>query len=476
MRHEAPDVAKALPHNIEAEQAMLGAVFINNAAYDVVSPFLKADHFFDPFHRRLWTVIGQIIERGKKANPVTLKHFINADEQITSDMTAFQYTARLATDAVTVLNATDYAHAIVDLAQHRELNSIFLDGNDQVNNPSPDRTAAQIAADIEERLAAIRADSPKAEGPGTAKAAVARIMDQDAKGAVIPTIKMPLDQITEVLNGDLEAGNYYGLLSSSGEGKTSLLVQIVDHVAATGHPALVISYDQSPEQIFQQMASQRTGIDGPRIRQKQLTDKEKERYYKELLIISRLPIEVKRCTREGTAQLGGYVRQFRKRFPQGYPMIFLDHVRKVTPRDPKAHEGRIASEINGFCKAMAVEMNAVWLSLMQRNSAGMKRDNPRPISSDIFGGEQAKEDFDGILYLYRPDKYKEDQLRIAKNDKDKDEIERRFDGWQDQAEIGALKVRFGDSTVRRRLRFEKECTRYVSMRDQGEAAFEGMGF
>lgn len=476
MRNEAPDMVRSLPHNIEAEQAMLGAVLINNAAYDVVSSFLKAEHFYERLHRKLWTVIGQIVESGKNANPVTLKPFINAEEKISEDTTVFQYTARLASEAVTVVNSTDFAHAIVDLAQLRELNSIFLDGNDQVNNPTPDRTAAQIAADFEERLAAIRAESPKAEGPGTAKAAVARIMDQDAKGAVIPTIKMPLDQITEVLNGDLEAGNYYGLLSSSGEGKTSLLVQIVDHVAASGHPALVLSYDQSPEQIFQQMASQRTGIEGPRIRQKQLTDREKERYYEELLNISRLPIEVKRCTREGTAQLGGYVRQFRKRFPNGYPMIFLDHVRKVTPRDLKAHEGRIASEINGFCKAMAVEMNAVWLSLMQRNSAGMKRDNPRPISSDIFGGEQAKEDFDGILYLYRPDKYKEDQLRIAKNEKEKDEIERRFEGWMDQAEIGALKVRFGDSTVRRRLRFEKECTRYVSMRSEGEAVFEGMGF
>ena len=473
MRHEAPTIAKALPSNIEAEQAILGAVFINNAAYDVVSTFLKPDHFFEELHRELWKVIGQVIESGKNANPITIKPYIDADKRVTDEMTVFQYTLRLSAEAVTVVGASGLAQTIVDLAQHRELNSIFLEGNNQVNNPSPDRSAAQIAADIEERLAAIRAESPKAEGPGTAKAAVARIMEQDAKGAIVPTIKMPLDQITEVLNGDLEAGNYYGLLSSSGEGKTSLLVQIVDYVAKSGHPALVISYDQSPEQIFQQMASQRTGIDGPRIRQKQLTDNEKERYYTELLTISKLPIEVKRCTREGTAQLGGYVRQFRKRFPNGYPMIFLDHVRKVTPRDPKAHEGRIASEINGFCKAMAVEMNAVWLSLMQRNSAGMKRDNPRPISSDIFGGEQAKEDFDGILYLYRPDKYKEDQLRIAKNEKEKDEIERRFDGWADQAELGALKVRFGDSTVRRRLRFEKECTRYVSMRSQGEASFEG---
>lgn len=473
MSYEAPNVGKELPHNIEAEQAILGAVFINNAAYDVVSNFLKADHFFDPLHKRLWSAIGPVIESGKKANPVTLKPYISPDEKVTESMTVFQYANRLASEAVTVINAADYAHAVVDLAQHRQLNSIFLDGNDQVNNPSPDRSAAQIAADVEEKLAALRSESPKAEGPGTAKAAVARMMEEEKSNSISPSIEMPLPQITEVLNGSLEVTNYYGLLSSSGEGKTSLVLQIVDHVARNGHPVLFLSYDQSAEQIFRQIASQRTGIEVPRIRQKLLTDKEKERYYTTLLEISRLQIEVKKCKTEGVAQLGGYVRQFRKRFPDGYPMVFLDHVRKVAPRDPRAHEGRIASEVNGFCKAMAEEINGVWFSLMQRNGFGMKRDNPRPISSDIFGGEQAKEDFDGLLYLYRPDKYKEDQLRIAKNDKDKDEIERRFDGWRDQAEIGALKVRFGDSTVRRRLRFEKECTRYLSMRSEGEAAFEG---
>lgn len=476
MRHEAPDVAKALPHNIEAEQAMLGAVFINNAAYDVVSTFLKADHFFEPFHKRLWEVIGQVIQSGKQANPVTVKPFINADDQISADMTLFQYTKRLATEAVTVINSTDYAHAIVDLAQHRELNSIFLDGNDQVNNPSPDRSAAQIAADIEERLAAIRAESPKAEGPGTAKAAIARIMSEEQSDAITPSIDLPLPQLTEVLNGSMEVTNYYGLLSSSGEGKTSLVLQIVDHAARHEHPVLILSYDQSSEQIFRQMASQRTGIEVPRIRQKLLTDREKEFYYKALFDISKLPIEVKRCTREGTAQLGGYVRQFRKRFPSGYPLMILDHVRKVPARDPRAHEGRIASETNGFCKSMAIEENGVWLSLMQRNGQGVKRDNPRPISTDVFGGEQAKEDFDGLLYLYRPDKYKEDQLRIAKDEKDKLAVEARFEGWQDQAEIGALKLRFGDSTVRRRIKFEKEFTRYASMRGQSEATFEGMGF
>ncbi|MDH0126656.1 helicase DnaB [Brucella intermedia GD04153] len=476
MSYEAPNVSKALPHNIEAEQAILGAVFINNAAYDAVSNFLKPEHFFEKLHATLWASIGSLISTGKKANPVTLKPFIPADDKVSDDMTVFQYAVRLATEAVTVVNAVDYAHCIVDLFQDRQLISISLDAMDQAYNPSPDKSAADIAAEIEEKLAVLRSESPKAEGPGTAKASVERMLEEEKSGAVSPSIEMPLPQITEVLNGSLEVTNYYGLLSSSGEGKTSLVLQIVDHVARNGHPVLFLSYDQSAEQIFRQIASQRTGIEVPRIRQKLLTDKEKERYYTALLEISRLRIEVKKCKTEGVAQLGGYVRQFRKRFPDGYPMIFLDHVRKVAPRDPRAHEGRIASEVNGFCKAMAEEINGVWFSLIQRSSVGLKRDNPRPISADVFGGEQAKEDFDGLLYLYRPDKYKEDQLRIAKNDKEKDEIERRFDGWRDQAEIGALKVRFGDSTIRRRLRFEKECTRYVSMRQETDATFEGMGF
>ncbi|WP_025199090.1 DnaB-like helicase C-terminal domain-containing protein [Brucella sp. BO2] len=476
MINEAPNIQKELAHNIEAEQAMLGAALINNAAYDVVSNFLKPEHFFDRLHQKVWDEIGKMIVSGKNANPVTLKPYIQADEKIDQDTTVFQYVKRLAIEAVTVVNAVDYAHAIVDLAQHRQLNSIFLDGNDQANNPLPDRSAAHIAADIEEKLALLRSESPKSEGPGTAKAAVARMMKRDQDNEPTPSVTLPLPQISEVLNGQMEAGNLYGLLSSSGEGKTSLVVQIADHAASNGVPTIILSYDQSAEQCIEQMASQRTRIDSTRIRQKLMTDKEAERYYQALHDISKLPFEVKRCTREAAAQLGGYARQFCKRYAGKLCLVILDHVRKVTPRDPKAHEGRIASEVNGFCKAMAGELGVVWLNLNQRNSAGMQRDNPRPISRDMFGGEQAKEDYDAILYLYRPDKYKEDQLRIAKNDKEKDEIERRFDGWRDQAEIGALKVRFGDSTIRRRLRFEKECTRYVSMRQETDAAFDGMGF
>lgn len=472
MSYEDLNVGAGIRKAIEAEQALLGAVFINNGAYDTVSSFLKVEHFVEETHGKIWAHIGALIDRGINANPVTLKPYLPTDQKI-GDMTVFQYAAHLAVEAVTVVNAVDYAHTVFDMAQHRNLNSMLLDGIDLVNNPTPDKSAAQIAADIEEKLAVLRSESPKAEGPGTAKAAVARMMQRDKDNVQASIVTLPLPQIEDVLSGKLEAGNLYGLLSSSGEGKTSLVLQIADHAASNGFPTLILSYDQSAEQCIEQMASQRTGFDGTRIRQKKLTDKEYERYYQTLHEISRLPFEVKRCTREGVSQLGSYARQFAKKHAGKVPLIILDHVRKVSPRDPKAHEGRIASEVNGFCKAMAGELGAVWLNLNQRNSAGMKRDNPRPISSDMFGGEQAKEDYDAILYLYRPDKYKEDQLRIAKDGKEKDAIEQRFDGWRDQAEIGALKVRFGDSTIRRRLKFEKECTRYLSMRQEGETAFEG---
>jgi replicative DNA helicase len=167
-------------------------------------------------------------------------------------------------------------------------------------------------------------------------------------------------------------------------------------------------------------------------------------------------------------QLGGYVSTFvrrnRRKF-SGTPLVMLDHTRRVVPRDPKAHEGRIAAEVTERCKAYAGEHDIAWFNLNQRNSAGLKRAVPRPITDDMFGGEMAIQDYDTILYLYRPEKYKLRQLDVAKDDREIEEIERRFQGWDGLSEIGALKVRFGNPRVRRKLRFEAEFTRYVSMRD-----------
>ena len=107
------------PHNVEAEQALLGAIMVNNEAFYRVSDFLMPEHFYEPIHREIYEVIAKVIRAGRTATPITLKTHL--PEALTADMTMPQYLARLAAEATTVINAADYGQTVYDLAIRRNL-------------------------------------------------------------------------------------------------------------------------------------------------------------------------------------------------------------------------------------------------------------------------------------------------------------------------------------------------------------------
>ena len=132
------------PHNIELEQALLGAILVNNEAFYRVSDFLEPRHFFEPIHQKLFEIAASLVRVGKTATPVTLKTFLPADIDI-AGLSVAQYLARLAAEATTVINAADYGRTIYDLAIRRSLIGI---GEDIVNSaydaPSDQRPQDQI--------------------------------------------------------------------------------------------------------------------------------------------------------------------------------------------------------------------------------------------------------------------------------------------------------------------------------------------
>ncbi len=138
------------PHNLEAEQALLGAILVNNEALDRVSSFLSPDHFFDPLHGRIYETLAALIHAGKTATPITVKTFFENVEPIDATMTVPQYLGRLAANATTIINAAEYGRTIYDLATRR---SLILIGEDMVN------TAYDAAVDN-----APRAQIEEAEG------------------------------------------------------------------------------------------------------------------------------------------------------------------------------------------------------------------------------------------------------------------------------------------------------------------------
>src|SRR5580692_6057063 len=120
---------RTAPHNIELEQALLGAILVNNEAFYRVSDFLEPRHFFEPIHQKLYEITASLVRIGKTATPITLKTFLPADLDV-AGLTASQYLARLAAEATTVINAEDYGRTIYDLAIRRDLIRI---GEDMVN-------------------------------------------------------------------------------------------------------------------------------------------------------------------------------------------------------------------------------------------------------------------------------------------------------------------------------------------------------
>ena len=120
MAPDEPTTFRVQPHNIEAEQALLGAILVNNDAYHRVSEFLLPEHFFEPVHARIFERCAERIAQGKLADPVTLKLLFEEDQSL-RELDGARYLVRLAQAADTIINAADYGHLVHDLALKRGL-------------------------------------------------------------------------------------------------------------------------------------------------------------------------------------------------------------------------------------------------------------------------------------------------------------------------------------------------------------------
>ena len=195
-----------------------------------------------------------------------------------------------------------------------------------------------------------------------------------------------------------------------------MTLQQIQHAVSAGHPVLFLSYDQSWKECVAQMAAHELGIELRRQMQKDLSDDERGQCYEFAHELGKTPFEVIECTNETAAKLTSYAKVWHKkasRISARTPLIVIDHIGTVTPENKQADEGTKARQIAQEFKSLAKVLNAVVLVLQQRSSAGMKRPNPRPIVYDLYGGQAALQPFDAIIYLFRGEKYRKEQMATA---------------------------------------------------------------
>ena len=353
-RKQAPQpepAFRAPPHNIEAEQALLGAILVNNEAFYRVSDFLEPKHFFEPVHRRIYELAGGLVRANKLATPVTLKTFLPADFDI-AGLSLNQYLARLAAEATTIINAEDYGRTVYDLSIRRDLIAI---GEEMVNiayDAPVDATPASHIEDAERKLYEIaetgRYDSGFqrfAQALTTAVDMAARAYQRDGSLSGLATGLTDLDNRM----GGLQQSDLIILAGRPGMGKTALATNIAYNVAkawagevrADGHMGTVnggivgfFSLEMSAEQLATRIISEQTGIPSNKIRRGAIDEGDFERIKDVSIELQNLPFYVDETGGLSIGQLAARARRLKRQ--RGLDLLVIDYVQLLQGNSRRA--------------------------------------------------------------------------------------------------------------------------------------------
>ena len=251
--------AVAPPHNIELEQALLGAILLNNAAATHVTLFLQARHFFEPIHGRIYEIVTGLIRAGKIASPITVRTFLPSDLDV-AGLTIARYLARLSSEATTVINAPDYGQQIYALAQRRRMIEIGKSLAETARNADHDSDHRALASSTVEALAEV-VTGDEAERAGTMLTVgaamkefiehVTAISQGTAKDDTISTGLPDLDRLT----GGMKRGSLVVLAGRPGMGKTTTAASIARHSAHLGYGVAFFTLEMPRMQIMPRLLS-----------------------------------------------------------------------------------------------------------------------------------------------------------------------------------------------------------------------------
>src|SRR5690242_7970171 len=470
---------RSAPHNIEAEQALLGAILVNNEAFYRVSDFLEAKHFFEPIHQRIFELAGGLIRANKIATPVTLKTFLPGEVDI-AGLSLNQYLARLAAEATTIINAEDYGRTIYDLSVRRDLIAI---GEDMVNlayEAPVDSTPVQHIEEAERRLYEIaetgRYDAGFqrfAQALTTAVDMAARAYQRDGRLSGLATGLTDLDSKM----GGLQASDLVILAGRPGMGKTALATNVAYNVAkawsgeirADGHMATVnggivgfFSLEMSAEQLATRIISEQTGIPSNKIRRGAIDESDFEKIKDVSIELQNLPFYVDETGGLSIGQLAARARRLKRQ--RGLDLVVIDYIQLLQGTTRRSSENRVqeVTEITTRLKALAKELNIPILALSQLSRQVESRDDKRPQLSDLRESGSIEQDADVVMFVFREEYYHQ-MRKPTENNREK------FAEWlaegervEGRAEVIIGKQRHGPTgTVE--LHFDGAITRFTNL-------------
>ncbi len=409
--------ANVAPSNIEAEQALLGVMMYDNAAYERLSDQLQGRHFYEPFHQRLYSAIESHIRKGQLAEPILLAEEFKSDAAF-QELGGVRYLADLYERAPPAANAPDYGRVIYDLALRRELIRIGGEILVEAQGADPDITARDQIEQAEQKLYGLAESGTSSGGfvsfehalTGAVQMA-AEAYSRDGALAGISTGLMDLDKQL----GGLHPSDLLILAGRPSMGKTALATNIAFNVAkayawepqpdgtrktVNGGVVAFYSLEMSAEQLAMRILADASGVSGDKLRKGEIDASEFGRLRDAAIEIQEAPLYVDATGGLSIAKLTARARRLKRAV--GLDLIVIDYLQLVTT-DGGSAQGRVqeVSAITGGLKALAKELNVPVIALSQLSRQVENREDKKPQLSDLRESGSIEQDADAVMFVYR---------------------------------------------------------------------------
>ena len=473
------------PSNLQAEQALLGALLANNKAYERVSEFLIPDHFADPIHGRIFGSIARRIEAGQLADAVTLKAEYE-HSGVLAEVGGTAYLAQLLSAMVGIINAGEYGRAIYDAWVRRQLIEI---GETVVNNAFgavAELAGLQQVEAAEQALFDLSAKGGSERGFVAFKGALTAAIHMAERafhraGGVsgLSTGLRDLDKKT----GGMHPSDLLILAGRPGMGKTALATKIAFGAARSllaeareadpnGVPkgsVAMFSLEMSAEQLATRLLAEESRISGDRIRRGDIGQKDFDRFVQVSREISAMPFHIDDTPAITLSAMRTRCRRLKR--TKGLSLIVVDYLQLMRPAAGTRQENRVQeiSQITQGLKALAKELQVPVLALSQLSRQVESREDKRPQLADLRESGSIEQDADVVMFIYRDEYYLQQRApkQLAFDNDDKfhsatEKWQRDMEQVHNRAEVLIEKQRHGP-TGKIDLFFEGEFTRFADL-------------
>ncbi len=414
----------ALPQNVEAEAALLGAMLIDNRLADDLLDMLTGEHFFEPVHGRVFEAVRKVRVADGLASPVTLRPLFEADEGMRA-LGGPGYLAQLTGSGAGLIGARDFARQIYDLAMLRTLASVGRQLVDGAMDTSQEVNPRKQIEAAEEALFKVAGEggaeaSVKAFGEA-AKLAVKMAERAKNAGGGLSGITTGLDGMNSKTGG-MHKSDLMILAGRPGMGKTSLATNIafnaaqrylhdvadgIDPGRSVGTKVAFFSLEMSADQLATRILSEQARISSERLRMGTLTNDEMKRLVAASIELQNLPLYIDDTAGLTIAGLHTRMRRLLRRHNNEIGLVVVDYLQLLQGSNRSSNDNRVQeiSEISRGLKTMAKDLKVSVLALSQLSRAVEQREDKRPQLSDLRESGSIEQDADIVMFVYREEYY-----------------------------------------------------------------------